>query len=81
MITTIDAAGRIVVPKRLRDELGFGPGQRLELSAVDGRLEIEHPTTPMRLEKRKGRMVAVADREMPELTSELVRETLEQVRR
>jgi AbrB family looped-hinge helix DNA binding protein len=81
MIATIDAAGRIVVPKRLRDELGFGPGQRLELSAVDGRLEIEHPTTPMRLEKRKGRLVAVADREMPELTSELVRETLEQIRR
>ncbi|MFI5037842.1 MAG: AbrB/MazE/SpoVT family DNA-binding domain-containing protein [Solirubrobacterales bacterium] len=81
MIATIDAAGRIVVPKRLRDELGFGPGQRLELSAVDGRLEIEHPTTPMRLEKRKGRLVAVADREVPELTSELVRETLEQIRR
>jgi AbrB family looped-hinge helix DNA binding protein len=81
MITTIDSAGRIVVPQRLRDELGFGAGQRLELSAVDGRLEIEHPTTPMRLEKRKGRTVAVADREMPELTSELVRETLEQIRR
>jgi AbrB family looped-hinge helix DNA binding protein len=81
MIATIDAAGRIVVPKRLRDELGFGPGQRLELSAVDGRLEVEHPTTPMHLEERKGRLVAVADREMPELTSELVRETLEQIRR
>jgi AbrB family looped-hinge helix DNA binding protein len=81
MVTTIDAAGRIVVPKRLREELGFMPGQRLELSAVDGRLEVEHPTTPMRLVKRKGRLVAVADRPMPELTSELVRETLEQIRR
>lgn len=81
MITTIDAAGRIVVPKRLRDELGFAPGQQLELSAVDGRLEIEHPTTPMRLEKRRGRLTAVADRELPELTSEFVRETLEQIRR
>jgi AbrB family looped-hinge helix DNA binding protein len=37
MIATIDAAGRIVVPKRLREELGFTPGQQLELSAVDGR--------------------------------------------
>lgn len=81
MIATIDSAGRIVVPKRLREELGFQPGQELELSAVDGRLEIEHPTTPMRLERRGKRLVAVADRPMPTLTSELVRETLEQTRR
>jgi AbrB family looped-hinge helix DNA binding protein len=81
MVATIDNAGRIVVPKRLREELGFKPGQRLELSAVDGRLEVEHPTTPMHLEKRAGRLVAVADRPMPTLTQELVRETLEQIRR
>jgi AbrB family looped-hinge helix DNA binding protein len=80
MVTTIDSAGRIVVPKRLREELGFKPGQELELSAVDGRLEIEHQATPMRLE-RCGRLVAVTDREMPTLTAEMVRETLEQVRR
>jgi AbrB family looped-hinge helix DNA binding protein len=82
MVTTIDSAGRIVVPKRLREELGFRPGQQLELSAVDGRLEIEHTITPMRLESgARGRLVAVADRQMPELTPELVRETLDQVRR
>jgi AbrB family looped-hinge helix DNA binding protein len=81
MVTTIDSAGRIVVPKRLRDELGFMPGQELELNAIDGRLEIEHQATPMRLERRGRRLVAVADRELPTLTSETVRETLEQIRR
>jgi AbrB family looped-hinge helix DNA binding protein len=81
MVTTIDSAGRIVVPKRLREELGFKPGQELELSAVDGRLEIEHPTTPIRLEEHEGQLVAVADREMPTLTAEMVRDTLEQIRR
>ncbi len=81
MVTTIDSAGRIVVPKSLRDELGFKPGQQLELSAIDGRLEIEHPVTPMRLERRGRRLVAVTDREMPTLTAEIVRETLEQARR
>jgi AbrB family looped-hinge helix DNA binding protein len=81
MITTIDSAGRIVIPKRLREELGFKPGQELELNAIDGRLEIEHQVTPMRLERRGGRLVAVADREMPTLTTEMVRETLEQIRR
>jgi AbrB family looped-hinge helix DNA binding protein len=81
MVTTIDSAGRIVVPKRLRDELGFKPGQELELNAIDGRLEIEHQATPMRLERRGGRLVAVAEGEMPMLTAEMVRETLEQTRR
>jgi AbrB family looped-hinge helix DNA binding protein len=81
MVTTIDTAGRIVVPKRLREELHFQAGQELELRAVDGRLEIEHPKTAIHLEKRGGRLTAVADREMPTLTAEVVRDTLEQIRR
>ena len=44
MRTTIDAAGRLVVPKRLRDQLGFAPGAALELEAVDGRLEVTLPS-------------------------------------
>jgi AbrB family looped-hinge helix DNA binding protein len=40
MRTTIDAAGRLVVPKVLRDELGFAPGTEVELTAVDGHLEV-----------------------------------------
>lgn len=47
----------------------------------DGRLELEVPATPMRLERRGGRVVAVADREMPTLTQDAVRETLDRVRR
>ena len=41
MRTTIDAAGRIVVPKPLRDELGVKPGQVLDLVVRDGRLQVE----------------------------------------
>jgi AbrB family looped-hinge helix DNA binding protein len=44
MRTTIDAAGRLVVPKPLRDELGFAPGAELELVANDGRLEVTVPS-------------------------------------
>lgn len=44
MRTTIDTAGRLVVPKPLRDELGFAPGAELELEAVDGRLEVTAPS-------------------------------------
>lgn len=81
MKTTIDAAGRIVVPKPLREALGLKPGQPLELRAGDGRLEIEVVATPVRLKKRGKGVVAVPDIELPALTAEQVRETLERVRR
>jgi AbrB family looped-hinge helix DNA binding protein len=72
---------RIVVPKSLRLALGLQPGQALEIRAVDGRLEIEIAPTPMRLKKRGKGMVAVPDADLPALTADLVRETLERIRR
>ena len=81
MRTTIDKAGRIVVPKAMRDELGLNGGTEVEISLVDGRIEIDRIPTPVRLERRNGRLVAIADREMPPLTAEMVRETLEKIRR
>jgi AbrB family looped-hinge helix DNA binding protein len=82
MRTTIDKAGRIVVPKALRDELGLLAGQELEISAVDGRLEIETPPAQIWLERAAdGHLVAATDHELPVLTTERVRAVLEQVRR
>lgn len=81
MKTTIDAAGRIVVPKAIREELGLYGGQEVELSTSDGKIEIEVPPTPMRLEQRGGHLAAVPERPLPTLTAEMVRETLEKVRR
>jgi AbrB family looped-hinge helix DNA binding protein len=81
MKTAIDAAGRIVVPKPLREALGLKPGQLLEIRAGEGRLEIEIAPTPMRLEKRGKGVVAVPETELPALTAEQVRETLERTRR
>ena len=45
MLTTIDAAGRLVVPKALRDQLGLSARTTLDLRAVDGRLEAVVPST------------------------------------
>ncbi len=81
MKATIDAAGRIVVPKALRDAFGLEAGQSLEIRACDGRLEIEIAATPMKLRKVGKAVVAVPDAQLPTLTADQVRHTLERVRR
>ena len=40
MQVTIDSAGRVVVPKALRDQLGLSPDTQLEIDVVDGHLEL-----------------------------------------
>jgi AbrB family looped-hinge helix DNA binding protein len=81
MRTTIDAAGRVVVPKALRDEVGLRAGQDIDVSVRDGRIEISPATTPMRLVRRKGVPVAEPEGTLPQLTADIVRDTLERVRR
>ena len=65
MRTTIDANGRVVSPKAMRD----------------ARVELAPAPTPVHLERRDGVLVAVPERELPPLTVEQVRATLEQTRR
>ena len=49
MRTTIDAAGRIVIPKKLREEAGLQPGMPLEVRCRDGVIEIEPVPVPVKL--------------------------------
>jgi AbrB family looped-hinge helix DNA binding protein len=79
MRATIDAAGRLVVPKSLRDELGFAAGTQLELSAVNGALEVRVPSR-VRIEDGPHGLHFVADDADP-LTDEQVRELIEKGRR
>jgi AbrB family looped-hinge helix DNA binding protein len=79
MQATIDSAGRVVVPKALRDELGFGPGTELELEAVDGHLEISVPSR-VRLETGPHGLRFVAEQAAP-LSAEQVRLLIERGRR
>ncbi len=81
MRTAIDSAGRIVIPKVLRDALGLTAGQPLEITEQDGRLEIVLAATPMLLVDEGDGVAAVADADMPVLTADLVRDTLERIRR
>ena len=60
------------------------PGGLLAAPPVDerdGRLEIVPATTPMRLVDEVDGVAAVADADMPVLTVDMVRDTLERVRR
>jgi len=41
MQTTIDRAGRLVVPKELRDRLGISAGSRVEIREEDGGIRVE----------------------------------------
>lgn len=41
MRTTIDGAGRLVVPKELRDRLGLSAGSRVEISEEGSSLRID----------------------------------------
>ena len=81
MKSTIDKAGRVIVPKAMRDELGLKGGTEIEIALVDGTIEIAPVTSHIRLERKRGRRVAASDREMPVLTADDVRALLEKLRR
>ncbi|GAB3258762.1 AbrB/MazE/SpoVT family DNA-binding domain-containing protein [Nocardioides dilutus] len=81
MRTTIDKAGRIVVPKALREAMGLTEGQEVEIAYVDGRIEIDVPSRDFDIEMRGRVPVAVSDEPMPTLTADTVRDVLEEVRR
>lgn len=81
MKTTIDAAGRIVVPKQLREELGLEGGTALDVRVNDGRLEIEVLPTPMHLVRRGKSLVATTAAPLPPLGPDEVRSVLDSVRR
>ncbi len=58
MRTTIDKAGRVVIPASLRERAGLAPGTELEVTADETGLRIERVAPPPRLVKVGRRLVA-----------------------
>lgn len=81
MRTTIDGAGRLVIPKPLREAAGFEAGTEVEIQLRDGRIELEAAPVPRRLVKREGRAVIAAEGDVQPLTDDDVRAVLERTRR
>jgi AbrB family looped-hinge helix DNA binding protein len=77
----MDRAGRIVLPKRIRDALGLEPGVELDLLEEDGRIVLEPPAVPMRLGRRGKGVVVVPSKSLPRLRTSQVRAVLESGRR
>lgn len=81
MKTTIDRLGRVVVPKAIRDRLHLRGGEILEVEERDGVVELRPASVEMlRTETPEG-PVARPVEEVPALSDDLVRDTLEHVRR
>ena len=80
MKATIDRAGRLVVPKPIREAAHLQPGTRVRIRLVDGSVRIEPLPLAVTL-KRSGRLVvAVPEEEMPVLTASEVNESLAAIR-
>jgi AbrB family looped-hinge helix DNA binding protein len=61
METSIDSAGRIVVPKPLRDALGLTPGSRVDISRYGAGLQLLPAGRTARLVDESGALVATGD--------------------
>ena len=81
MRVPIDASGRVVVPKTIRDELGIAGAMHLEVAARDGVIELWVTDVNARVEERAGGAVIVVDGSVPPLTAEAAREAIDRVRR
>jgi AbrB family looped-hinge helix DNA binding protein len=51
---TIDAAGRLVIPKSVRDRLGLRPGSRLQIREEDGQIVLRPERSEPALVDRGG---------------------------
>jgi AbrB family looped-hinge helix DNA binding protein len=81
MTTTIDAAGRVVLPKALREEARLSPGVPVEIRCRDGIIEIEPAPLPVSLTRRGRLIVATPDARVPVLTTTAVEATRQRLRK
>lgn len=82
MKTTMDAAGRILVPKILREQARLVPGTPVEMRYRGGIIEIEPTALPVTVARQGRFFVAVPETSVVvPLTDACVRETRRRMRR
>jgi AbrB family looped-hinge helix DNA binding protein len=83
MKTTIDSAGRLVIPREARREAGLVAGATLEVRVSEGQVILEPETRPVKL-VRKGRLMVARASDggtAPHLTTESIERTRSILRR
>lgn len=80
MTITMDSAGRVVLPKAIRERARLKPGATLDVRIIDGRIELEPTSAKVRVEKKGDIWVAKRTQPGRKLTQALVDETLESIR-
>ncbi len=78
MKLTMDKAGRLVVPKPLREALGLGDGGEVDVSVYGAGLQIIPRSRTARIVEVDGRLVADSD---TVITDEVIFELMDAVRR
>jgi AbrB family looped-hinge helix DNA binding protein len=76
----MDKAGRIRLPKAIRDAAGFQPGMELRVTLRDGRVEIEPEPIEIKIVRKGPFAVAVAMKPVPPLTHEMVQRMIDEDR-
>jgi AbrB family looped-hinge helix DNA binding protein len=81
MKTTIDHAGRLVIPKDIRRESGIKPGMPLEVRWEKGAIAITPAPLPLKLERKGRLLVAVPSEGTPSLSAHTVERTRKALRK
>ena len=81
MTITMDSAGRLVIPKALRQEAELEPGVPLEIRCRDGLIEIASKAMEVTFEREGPFLVAQPKHPVPTLTNAMVNRTIAKIRR
>ena len=76
---TLDKAGRVVIPKTLRDELNLEPGDALALESEGDRVTLRPVRSSTRLRKERGVWVFRTGKHLPaNIADEVLRDSRQQ---
>ena len=81
MKTTIDHAGRLVIPKDIRRESGIKPGMPLEIRWEKGAIAITPAPLEVKLQRKGRLLVAVPAKDSPRLSADTVERTRRSLRK
>ena len=80
MATTVDSAGRVVIPKAIREAAQLRPGTRVHFRLEPVGVLIEPEPLSVRFERRGTVVVAVPRTPVPALSAEEVAKTIDELR-